>query len=125
MTLFRALTDVEVPGTEPERPRDRLPLVLQGRARQMEVHLVQAGLLLLSRKKPDPEPGVIARQQRNAVFGVAGHLPAQHAAPEARQTGRVIRIEAERQELTSHPAPHLRFADPKPQTGTSSAPREK
>ena len=34
-------------------------------------------------------------------------LPAQHAAPEARQAKRVVRIEANRQELTSHPATHL------------------
>jgi hypothetical protein len=96
MTLLRALTDVDVLGAEPERPRYRLLLVLQGRARQMEVHLVLAGLLLLSWKKPDPEPGVIARQERNAVLGVAGHLPAQDAGPEARETGRVVCIEADK-----------------------------
>jgi hypothetical protein len=61
MTLLRTLANVEMPGTEPEQPRHRLLLLIDGRARQMEVHLVQAGLLLLSRKKPDPEPGVIAR----------------------------------------------------------------
>jgi hypothetical protein len=35
-------------GPEPERPRHRLLLVLEGRARQIEVHLVLAGLPLLS-----------------------------------------------------------------------------
>src|SRR6266513_2488084 len=53
MTLLRALTDVDVPGAESERPRHRLLLVLEGRARQIEVHLVLAGLLLLSWKKSD------------------------------------------------------------------------
>lgn len=59
-------------------------------------------LLLLSWKKSDPEPGVIARQERDAVLGVVGHLPAQEACPEARETERVVRIDAEREELTSH-----------------------
>ena len=98
MTLLRALTNVDVPGAESERPRHRLLLVLEGRARQIEVHLVLAGLLLLGWKKSDPEPGVIARQERNAVVGVVGHLPAQDAGPEARETERVVRIEAERDE---------------------------
>ena len=117
MTLLRALTDVDVPGAESERPRHRLLLVIEGRARQIEVHLVRAGLLLLGRKKSDPEPGVIARQERDAVEGVVGHLPAQDAGPEARETERVVRIEAEREEVRSHPAPHLRSADSQPQTG--------
>ena len=65
-----ALTKVDVPGAESERPRCRLLLVIKRRARQIEVHLVLAGLLLLSWKKSDPEPGVIARQERNAVLGV-------------------------------------------------------
>ena len=51
-----------------------------------------------------PEPGVVARQERDAVVGVVGHLPAQDAGPEARETGRVVRIEAERDEVRGHPA---------------------
>src|SRR5215510_7294403 len=116
MSLLRALTDVDVPGPKSERPRHRVLLVLEGRARQIEVHLVLADLLPRSWKKSDPEPGVIARQERNAVLGVVGHLPAQDAAPEARETERVVRIEAEREEVTSHSAPHLRSADSKSQT---------
>ena len=42
-----------------------------------------------------------------AAVGVVGYLPAQHAAPEARQTKRVVRMEANCQELTSHGATHL------------------
>jgi hypothetical protein len=117
MSLLRALTDVDVPGAESERPRHCLLLVLEGRARQIEVQLVLAGLLLPSWKKSDPEPSVIARQERNAVWGVVGHLPAQDAGPEARETERVVRIEAEREEVTSHSAPHLRSADSRPLTG--------
>jgi hypothetical protein len=108
MTLLRTLADVDVPGAELKRPCHRPLLVLQGRTRQMEVPLVQAGPLLLSRKKPEPEPGVIARQERNDIVRLAGHLPPEHAAPETRQTKRVVRIEANCQELTRHPAPHLR-----------------
>ena len=107
MTLLRALTDVDVPGAESERPRHRPLLVIQGRACQIEVHLVRPGLLLLGRKKPDPEPGVVARQERDAVAEVVGHLvghlPAQDAGPEARQTKRIVRIEAERVDVRNHP----------------------
>src|ERR1035438_1396555 len=88
----------------PERPRHRLLLVLGGRARQIEVHLVLAGLLPISWKEPDPEPGIIARQQRDAVLGAAGHLPAQDTGPEARETHRVVRVEAEREKVTRHSA---------------------
>jgi len=108
MTLFRSLTDVDVPGAESERPCHRPLLVIQGRACQIEVHLVRAGLLLLGRKKSDPEPGVIARQERNAVWGVVGHPPAQDAGPVVCETERIVRIEAEREEVTSHSAPYLR-----------------
>src|SRR6266498_4234428 len=111
MTFLRALTDVDVSGAESERLRHRLLLVLEGHARQIEVHLVGAGLLLQGRDKPDPEPGVIARQEGDAVVGIVGHLPAQDAGPEARETERVVRIEAERKKVRSHPAPHLRSAD--------------
>src|SRR6266511_3016113 len=117
VTLLRALTDVDVPGAESERPRHRLLLVLEGRARQIEVHLVRAGLLLLGRQKSDPEPSVTARQECDAVAGVVGQLPVQDAGPEARETQRVVRIEAHREEVSSHPAPHLRSADPQPQAG--------
>src|SRR4051794_27648921 len=107
--LLRALTDVDVPGAKFQRPRHRLLLILKGRARQIEVHLVLSGLLLPGREESNPEPGVIARHERDAVVGVVGRLPAQDAGPEARKTQRVVRIEAERDEASRHPAPHLRF----------------
>jgi hypothetical protein len=112
MTLLRALTDVDVPGAKPERPRHRLPLVLKGRARQIEVHLVLAGLLLLGRSKSDPEPGVIARQERDAVVGVVGHFPAQNAGPEARETRRVVRITTDRAQLPLYVPNPLTWLDP-------------
>ena len=74
MTLLGALADVDVPGAEAERPCHRLLLVLRGRARQMEVPMVLAGLLLLSGKKSEPEPSVIPRQERNAILETLGHL---------------------------------------------------
>ena len=40
--LFRALPDVDVLGAEPERPGHGRPLVVEGGARQVEVHLVRA-----------------------------------------------------------------------------------
>ncbi len=102
MTLLRELTDVEVPAAEPERPGHRLLLVLEGGARQVEVHLVRAGLLLLGRLEPDAEPGAITRQERDAVGGVVGHLPAQDAGPERRETVRVVGVDAERDEVRGH-----------------------
>jgi hypothetical protein len=114
VALLRALTDVDVPGAESERSRDRLLLILERRARQIEVHPVLARLLLLGRKKSDPEPGVIVRHERNAVVGVFGHLPAQDTSPEARESGRVERVEAESVEVRGHPASHLRSADSQP-----------
>src|SRR3954463_9176571 len=117
MALLWPLTDVDVPGAQSERPRHRVLLVLEGRARQIEVHPVLAGLLLPSREKSDPEAGVIARQERDAVVGLVGRLPAQDAGPEARQTERVVRIEAERDKAARHPASHLRSADSQPQRG--------
>ena len=109
MTLLRALADVDVPGAESERPCHRLLLVLEGRARQMEVSVVLAVLLLLSWKKPEAESGVVARQERNAVVRVVGHLPAEHAAPEARRRERSFESKRTCQELTGHPAPYLRI----------------
>jgi S-adenosylmethionine-dependent methyltransferase len=104
MALIGALADVDVPGAEPDRPRHRVLLVLEGRTRQVEVHLVLTGLLFPSRKKSDPEPGVITRQERNVIVGIIGHLPTQDARPEPRKTERVVRIEAEREEVRRHPA---------------------
>jgi hypothetical protein len=100
--LVRPLTDIDVPSAEPERSRHRLLLVLEGRARQIEVHLVLADFLRLTWQKPDPEPGVITRQERKAVLSVVGHLPAEDAGPEMRETVRVVRVEAERDEVRSH-----------------------
>jgi hypothetical protein len=67
VTLLRPLVDVNVPGTQAERPRDRLLLIFQAGARQMEMPRVQAGFPLLSWKEPEPESRVIARHERNAV----------------------------------------------------------
>ena len=66
MTLLRALTDVDVPSAEAKRPCHRLLLVLDGRARQVEVPLVLAGPRLLSRKEPEPEPRGVCWEEREA-----------------------------------------------------------
>jgi hypothetical protein len=81
-------------------------LVLEGRASQIEVHLVRTSLLLLSWTKSELEFGVIVRQERDAALCVDGHLPAQEAGPEASEAERVVSIDAERQELASHSTPH-------------------
>jgi len=82
----------------------------------MEMPQVQAKFLLLSWKEPDPEPRVIGRHERNAVAGVVGHPPAQQPAPEARETKRVVRIEAQRQPRASHPLRNPRSIQSQPRT---------
>ncbi len=83
MSLLRALTNVDVPGTESQQPRYRLLLVLKRRASQVEEQLVLAGFQLQCLKDSDPEPDVIARQERDAAAAVLGQLPAKDAGPEA------------------------------------------
>ena len=105
MVRVRALADVDVPAAELERPRHRRLLVLEGRAGQVEVHLVRAGLRLLGRGELDPEPGVFARHEHDdvGVVGVDGQLPAQDTGPEAREPDWVVRIEDEGDEVGGHP----------------------
>jgi hypothetical protein len=88
MTVLGALTNVDVPGAELERPRHRLLLVLEGRARQIEVHLVLAGpsapeleeigsgtrchrpagaRCRLGGRRPSPSPGGLPRSARDGA----------------------------------------------------------
>src|SRR5215203_4228706 len=123
MSVLGPLTDVDMPGGQPERPRHGLLLVLNRRARQIKVDPVLTDLLLLSRLKPDPEPDAIARREDDAVVGVVDDLPAPDAGPKAREPEHIVRIEAERDEVQRHPAPHLRSADSQPWTKRDSVPR--
>src|SRR5687768_12291779 len=77
VSLLRALTDIDVPGAEFQRPRHRLPLVLRRRARQVEVHPVLADFLLLRRKKAELETGVVGGQKGDAAVRIVGRLPVQ------------------------------------------------
>lgn len=43
-------------------------------------------------------PGSMTRQEGDAVVGIVGRLPAQHAGPEVREAERVVRAGAERVE---------------------------
>ena len=47
----------------------------------------------------------------DAVVGIVGHLPAKDAGPEVCEKERIVRIEAEGEEMRSHPAQYLRSAD--------------
>lgn len=111
MLFLGKLADVDVPTTELERPGHGLLLLLEGLAGQIEVNLVRPGLLLLARNEPQPEPGVVTRQQRHPAASVVDHLPAENAGPETRDTGRIVRIERQREKLRSHPD---RISDPHP-----------
>lgn len=65
-----------------------LLLVFQGRARQIDVHLVLADLLLLGREEFDPEPGGIVGQGALPSSGMAAmSQPSTPAQKLPRRTG--------------------------------------
>src|SRR4051812_892528 len=102
MPLLRALPDIEVPSPETEGFLHRPLLVLERRARQVEVHPIQARLRLLVRKEPDPEPGVITRNKRGAVPVAIRGWPSEDPGPEARKTAGVVGIDAQGDEVACH-----------------------
>src|SRR5438477_6420407 len=55
MTLAWILTDVDVVAAELDKPPDRFVLVIDGRARQIEMDAVLAHLLLRDGQEEDPE----------------------------------------------------------------------
>ena len=55
-----------------------------------------------NRVELDREPGVVVRRQPEAAVGVVDQLPAQNPAPEPRETGGVVGIELERDEVAGH-----------------------
>src|SRR5229473_2950475 len=61
-------------------------------------------LLLRDRQEEDPESGVIRRHEPDLIMGLVVYLPVQRVGPEARETERIVRIEAEGDEPRSHPA---------------------
>ncbi len=67
MALVRGLPHVDMAPAVLQRPGDRRPLVLRGRARQVEVRPVLAGLRLLTGQKTDPEPGPVGRQEHHVL----------------------------------------------------------
>src|SRR5207249_11017283 len=95
MIVVWALTDVDVAGAELDQPLDRFLLVIDGRARQIEMNAILARLPLRDRLELDPESGVIRRHETDLIMGLVLDLPVQSAGPEARETGRIVRIEAE------------------------------
>ena len=98
VALLRPLADVDVPAAELERPGHRPPLVLEGGARQVEVHPVRDVLRLRRRREPDREPGVVGGQQRDPAAGVVGRSPSRAARPRTARAGGVVRVDGERDE---------------------------
>ena len=70
VACLRTLANVDIPGAEFERPRHGPALILERRARQIEMHLVRAGLLLSSWKHSDPEPSVLTWQEFYGIVDV-------------------------------------------------------
>ncbi len=103
MFVVRALTDVDVAAAELDQPLDRFPLIVEGCGRQIEVEPVRpCPLRLRDRPEIEPEPGSIGRHDTDHITGLVADLPAQRLRPEARQTRRIVRIEAQSNELRSH-----------------------
>ena len=107
MLVVRALTDVDVAAAELDQPLDRFLLVVERRGRQVEMEAVHArSLRLRDRRELDLEPRAIGRHETDHVtgrlIGLVVDVPAQRLGPEARQTVRIVRIEAQGHELTSH-----------------------
>ena len=120
-TFVWALTDVDVAGAELDQPRDRLLLVIDGRALQIEMETVLPRRLpLRDRQEVDPESRVIRRHETNFILGLVVYLPAQRGGPEARETERIVRIEAESVDPRSRPALHHPTCRVMPAHGASS-----
>jgi len=82
VTFLGALPHVQVLRAELQCASDCLLLVLERRAREIEVHPVQAGLVLLTGNEADPEAEVVARQEVNVLDStVFNQLPAQYSGP--------------------------------------------
>jgi len=94
MSVVWALTDVDVAGAELDQPLDRFPLVIDGRARQIEMDAILARLVLRDRLELDPESGVIRRHETDFIRGLLVDLPVQGVGPEACGTERIVRIKA-------------------------------
>jgi hypothetical protein len=51
-------------------------------------------VLARDRQEEDLEPGVIRGHETDLVLGLVVHLPVEGVGPEARETERIVRIEA-------------------------------
>src|SRR5207245_2171816 len=120
MLVVGALTDIDVAGPELDQPLDRFPLVIDGRARQIEMDAVLARLVLRDRLELDPESGVIRGHEADLIRGLVVDLPVQGVGPEARETERIVRIDAESDEPRSRLARHHPTCRVTPSDGASS-----
>src|ERR1700682_3495928 len=98
MLVVWALTDIDVAGPELDQPLDRFSLVVDGRARQIEMDAILARLVLRDRLELDPESGVIRRHESDLIRSLAVDLPVQRVGPEAREKERIVRIKAKSDE---------------------------
>src|SRR5205807_6462578 len=115
MWFVRALTDVDVPGTQFDQPRHRFVLVVDGCGRQIEMDAVPARLALRNGPEDDSERGAIRWHETDLISGLAVDLPTQSVGPEARETERLVRIDAEGDKPCSHrtlPQPTATAASP-------------
>src|SRR2546429_4537584 len=102
MWFVRALTDVDVPGTQFDQPRHRFVLVVDGCGRQIEMDAVPARLALRNGPEDDSQRGAIRWQETDLITGLAADLPAQSVGPEAGKIERLVRIDAEGDKPCSH-----------------------
>ena len=106
MRFVLALTDVDVAGTELDQPSNRVHLVIDGRSRQIEMDAVLASLLVGDQQEADPESVAIRRHELDRIMGRVRCLPVQGTGPEARETERIVCVEAEGDEPRRHRHDH-------------------
>ena len=102
MIVVWSLTDIDVAGAAIEQSLDRFLLVIDGRARQIEMDAILARFLLSDRHEQDPEAGVIRGDETGPITGLVVDVPVQSVGPEAREAERIVRIEAKSDEPGSH-----------------------
>ena len=103
MTFFGPLTDVDVAAAQCQRAVDRLLLIIERRAGQVEMHVVLARLGLIGRAESQLEPGVIVRYEGRA-FGAAPVVIVQPKRPpqkRARPAGSIA-SNVRRHEFAAH-----------------------
>jgi hypothetical protein len=102
VALVGRLPDVDVPTAQLDQPGGRISLTVDRGGRQVEVDPVLAGLPLRDGLEEDPEFGAIGRHQAQLTVGCFVERPVQRLGSEPRETGRIVRVEAQGDQPRRH-----------------------